>query len=111
MQLYAPNLSPCRDQVHALVVPPTAITKRYIVGLRHGRNLPTFRVSFDIDNIGLQDVHGLMDQKFPVAPLMSLVLTRGDGDSSLPSEIRKEPRVVSIDRLLEPFNSIGLNAF
>src|SRR5262249_38052967 len=56
------------------------------------------------------NVHGLVDQKFSVAPLVSLVLTRGDGDPSLSSEIRKEPRVVSIDRLLKPFDSIGLNA-
>ena len=54
------------------------------------------------DEWWLKNVYRLVDQELPVAPLVSLVLTRRDGDASLPPEIRTEPRVVSIDRLLEP---------
>src|SRR5262249_35516640 len=92
-----------------VVRPAAAVRNRYVIGLGHGSDLNAFRVSSDIDNVGLNNVHGLVDQKFSVAPLVSLVLTRGDGDPNLSSEIRKEPRVVSIDRLLKPFNPIGLN--
>src|SRR5262245_16397417 len=109
MKLYPPTVGYRRDQVHVVVRPAAAVRNRYVVGLRHGSDLHAFGVTTDIDNIGLQNVHGLVDQELPVAPLVSLVLTRGDGDSSLPAEIRQQPRVVSIDWFLEPFNSIGLN--
>src|SRR5947208_16464978 len=45
-----------------------------------------------------------------VAPFVSFVLLRRDGDLSLTPEVGKQPRVVAIDRLLEPFNPIRLNA-
>src|SRR5262245_46825993 len=111
MKLHTPAVGYRSDQVHVVVRPAATIGNRYVVGLRHGGDLNAFRVSSDIDNVGLNNVHGLVDQKFSVAPLVSFVLTRRNRDSSLSPKIRKEPRVVSINRLLEPFNPIGLNAF
>src|SRR5262245_44661279 len=109
MKLYPPAVGHSRDQVHVVVRPATAVSNWQVIGLRHGSDLDAFGVTANIDDVRLNNVHRLVDQKFAVAPLVSLVLTSGNRDSSLPPKIRKQPRVVSIDRLLEPFDSIGLN--
>src|SRR5262245_30687847 len=109
MKLHSPAVGHSRDQVHVVVRPATAVGNRYVIGLGHGSDLHTFGVTSDIDDVGLKNVHRLVDQKFSVAPFVSLVLARRNRNSNLSPKIRKEPSVVSIDWLLEPFNPIGLN--
>src|ERR687887_549969 len=99
VKLDPPAVGHTRDQMHIVVRPATTIRNRYIVGLCHGGNLQAFGVTSDIDNVGLKNIHRLMDQQLPMAPFVSLVLTGRNRDLSLPPEIGKEPRVVSIDRL------------
>src|SRR5215470_2051032 len=84
---YSSSASQRGVQMHVVMRPAAAVGDRQIESLRQCRDFYRFGVTTHRADVGLDDVHGAIDDQLAVAKTVPLVLPGSDGDRSMAAQV------------------------